>query len=261
MLNWVFSHKNPSAGSANLDKFHSMKKFLWLLTVLSPVFLYGQTVDEVIRKYADAMGGLDAYNKIETAKITGTLISQGNNLPLTTHIVNGKQMRTDVNLNGQVVTNAYDKGKGWKINAFEGINTATEVTAPDDLAALKVQTSLANNLMDYKKRGHQVELLGQEDVEGVKTNKIRLTNKDDGKQTVYYINVSDNMLVRSDTKQKIQGDEYDAQTYYSGLKDVNGIKFSMHFVRKIQGRVFQEVQYEKVELNVPVDEKIFKQPQ
>lgn len=232
--------------------------FFFLLPILTA---NSQTADEVIQKYTLAMGGLDAFNKVETAKITGTLSSQGQEFPLTINIVNGKSMRTDVNVNGQIVTNAYDKGNGWKINPFESVTTATALTSPEDLALLKIQASLANNLMDYKKRGHKVELLGQENIEGVNTNKISLTSKDDGKTTIFYIGTADNMLIRTDSKQKIQGNEYDAQTYYSDFRNFKGLQFSTHFTRKIEGNVFQEVTYKDIELNVPVDEKIFKIPQ
>lgn len=219
-----------------------------------------QTVDEVIQKYTAVMGGLDANDKIESAKITGILRSQGKDYPLTIQIKNGKSMRTDVNVNGQQVTNAYDKGIGWKLNPYEGVTAARQVTAPDELAILKVQASLANNLMDYKKRGHQVVLMDSEEFDGIKAFKIKLTAKDDSKVTTYFISSKDYMLLRSDSKQKVQGNEYDAQTFYSDTRDVNGLKFSMHFLRKVEGVVFQEVTYTKVELNVPIDENIFKIP-
>lgn len=253
MRSWGFSHRNR--------KSTSMKTILSLLLgliILTP--LHAQTVDEVILQYTKAMGGLEAFNKIESAKITGTLGSQGKNYPLTIQIRNGKSMRTDVDVNGQLVTNAYDKGKGWKLNPFEGVTTASEVTAADELALLKIQSSLANNLMDYKRRGHKVELAGSEELGGIKAFKVKLTSKDDARITTYFISSKDYMLLRSDSKQKVQGTEYDAQTFFSDTKDINGLKFSMHFLRKIEGVVFQEVTYSKVELNLPIDENIFKMP-
>ncbi len=237
-----------------------MKKFLLVLSCLVAVAVHAQNADEVIQKYTGTMGGLDAINKLESAKITGTLGSQGQKFPLTVYIINTKSMRTDVTVNGKVVSNVYDKGAGWKINPYENISTATEVTAADDLAQLKTQANLANNLMDYKKRGHTVEYVGQEVVDGQTADKIKLTSKDDGKLTTYFIGKTDHLLIRSDSKQKIQGNEYDAQTFYSDFKEYKGLKFATHFVRKIEGTIFQEVNYENVELNVPIDEKIFKMP-
>jgi len=236
-----------------------MKKLIATLFSFAFISANAQTADEIIQKYTTAMGGLEAFNKITTAKITGTLTSQGQNLPLITQIINGKAMRTDVTVGEQAVNNVYNNGKGWKINPFANAPTATEVTGPE-LISFKTQSNLANNLMDYKSRGHQVDLLGQEDVEGVKTNKIKLTSKDDGKVTTYFISTTTNLLVKSVSKREIAGNEYDAHTYYSDIKEVNGLKFSMHFVQKIANQVLQDVKYEKIELNVPVDEKIFIMP-
>lgn len=236
-----------------------MKKLFVTLMSFAFFSANAQTVDEVIQKYAITMGGLEAFNKVTTAKITGTLTTQGNVLPFTTQIVNTKAMRTDVAAMGKEVINAYDNGKGWKINPLAGIITATEVTG-NELVTLKAQASLANNLMDYKNRGHQVELLGQQDVDSVKAFKIKLTNKEDGKLTTYYISTINYLLIKSITKREIAGSEYDAETFYTDIKEINGLKFCMHFTQKIEGKILQEVTYQKIDLNTPVDEKIFKLP-
>ena len=233
-----------------------MKKILFV--ILSCVFAAAnaQPVDEVIQKYATAMGGLESFKKIATAKFTGVLTTQGNSLPLTTQIINGKAMRTDVNVNGQEVTNAYNNGKGWKINPITGGTTATEATAAE-LVGFKAQASLANNLMDYQSRGHLVELQGKEDVEGSNTFRIKLTSKDDGKVTAYFIDSTSYMLLKSITKRVIAGSEYDTETFYSNIKEIMGLKFCMNFIQKIEGKVLQSVVYEKIELNISVDKKIF----
>lgn len=236
-----------------------MKKIFVAVFSVAILSVNAQTVDEVIQKYTTTMGGLDAFNKVTTAKITGILTSQERDLPITTQIINGKAMRTDVTVGELSVNNVYNNGTGWKINPFANTPTATEVTG-SELVGFKVQASLANNLMDYKNRGHQVELLGQEDVEGVNTNKIKLTSKGDGKITTYFISTSTNLLVKSVSKREVAGNEYDAHTFYSDIKEVNGLKFSMHFVQKIANQVLQDVKYEKIELNVPIDEKIFVMP-
>jgi hypothetical protein len=236
-----------------------MKKLLVVLLSLVSLSAFSQTVEEVIQKYNTAMGGLDAFNKVISAKITGELSSQGTKLPLTTRIVNGKSMRTDVTVNGQTVTNVYHNGAGWKINPFAGASTPTDVTG-SELTSFKAQASLANHLMDYKNRGHKVELLGQEDVEGIKTYKIKLTAKEEGKVTTYFVNATDYVLVKSVSKREIAGSEYDAESFYSDFKTVNGLQFCCQFIQKIEGKVFQDVKYTAIELNIPVDEKIFAKP-
>ena len=116
---------------------------------------------------------------------------------------------------------------------------------------------LASQLMDYKSRGHQVELQGQEDVEGIKCYKIKLTNKDDGKVTTYFISTTDKMLIKSVSAREMQGQTFDVETFFSDVKDFNGLKFAMTRTQKIEGETFQEIKYSSIEFNVPIDEKIF----
>ncbi len=236
-----------------------MKKLFVALLCFLVVSAKAQTVDEVILNYTTTMGGLEAFNKITTAKITGTLSTQGKNLPITTQIVNGKAMRADVKVGDQSVNNVFDNGKAWKINPFANAPTATEVTG-SELITFKAQASLANNLMDYKKRGHLVELIGQEEENGGKVFNIKLTSKEDGKITNYFISSTSYLLIKSIAKREVGGTQYDAETYYTDIEEINGLKFCKHFTTKIEGQVYQEVKYDKIELNIPVDEKIFLKP-
>ncbi|HLG39257.1 MAG TPA: hypothetical protein VI461_06290 [Chitinophagaceae bacterium] len=237
-----------------------MKKLF--LALLSFTFLAAgaQTVEEVIQKYAANLGGLDAFNKIKTAKMTGTYSIQGMDLPLTIQMINGKSVRTDVEAMGSQVINVYNNGKGWKQNPFAGAPTPTEVTATSELNDLKIQSMLAPVLMDYKARGHRAELLGQADVEGIKTYKIKLTFKEDGKNTIYYISTSDHTLIKSESEREIQGQTVNVESYYSDLKNFNGTKFFMTRMQKMNGEVFQTTKIELVELNITIDEKIFEMP-
>ncbi len=164
-------------------------------------------------------------------------------------------MRTDVEVMGQTVTNSYKDGKGWKINAFAGATTATDVTGTE-LNDFKTQSLLSSQLMDYKARGYKVELMGQEDVDGKKDYKIKLT-AEDNKTTIYYIDVATSMLIKSVGTKNMMGQDMELETYYSDIKDFGNLKFSMSRVQKSSGQVIQEIHFDKLELDVAVDEKIF----
>ena len=233
-----------------------MKKIIFAILSFAFVSAKAQTVDDVIQKYSKAMGGLAAFNAIKTMKTTGTFTTQGVDLALTSQIINGKAIRNDVQAMGQTVINSYKDGKGWKINPFAGITTVTDMT-PEELIDFKSQSMIASQLMDYKLRGHKVELQGQEDVEGIKTYKIRLTNKDDNKVTTYFISVTDNTIIKSVSTRQLQGQDIEIETFYSDIKDFNGLKFPMLRIQKMQGQVFQQIKIATIEFNVPIDEKIF----
>src|SRR5258706_5070672 len=204
-----------------------MKKIFFALITLAFVNAQAQTLtaDEVVQKYATAIGGLDNFNKIKTAKLTGTVTAQGMDLPITIQVINGRAMRTDVEVMGQSITNSYNDGKGWKINPFAGAATATDVTGAE-LNDFKAQSNLASQLMDYKKRGYTVELLGQEDMEGSHVYKIKLT-ADDKKETTYFIDSKTFLVIKSISKREMQGQELDVETLYSNVKEFGGVKFAM----------------------------------
>jgi len=233
-----------------------MKRIFFAILLLAFVSTNAQTADDVIQKYSKAMGGLAAFNAIKTMKTTGTITTQGVDLALSSQIINGKAVRTDVQAMGQSVINSYKDGKGWKINPFAGVTTVTDMT-PEELIDFKSQSMIASQLMDYKARGHKVELQGQEDVEGIKTYKIKLTTKDDNKVNTYFISVADNIIIKSVSTRQLQGQDLEIETFYSDIKDFNGLKFPIVRTQKMQGQVFQEIKIATIEFNVPVDEKIF----
>jgi hypothetical protein len=233
-----------------------MKKLFSVLLLLASATAFAQTADDIIQKYNTAMGGLDAFKKVQTAKYTGTATVQGTDLPVTIQIVNNHAMRADLELQGQKVTNVYNNGKGWKVNPFQGIDSPTDVEGTE-LNDFKSQSSIAGSLMDYKELGNNIELLGQEKVEGVNTYKIKATAKEDGRVTTYYIDADKYEMIKAITSRDIMGQSVDVETVFSNPKTFAGLKFYMTRVQSIYGSVYQTISLSNVELNVPVDEKIF----
>ena len=249
MLNWEFSRK-----------ILFMKRVLVVMLALFQFFIAtGQQADSVINKFSASIGGLDAFNKIKTAKMSGTVTSQQNKMPITIQIINGKAVRTDVEVMGQSIITSYKDGKGWKLNPFAGITTPTP-TEGGELIEGRYQTMLANQLIDYKNRGHKVEYAGETELDGKKSYIIKLFVKDDNKLTTYYIDAKDYGLIKSVTSRELQGQEFDVETFYSDLKEVNGLKMYMRRVQKIEGQEFQDIKLEKVEFDVAIDEKIYDIP-
>jgi len=236
-----------------------MKKILFIAACFSFVSACAQTADEIIKKYADNMGGLDSFNKVKTIKFTATFSTQGVDLPMTIQTINNRASRSDIETPTTTIIRAYKDGKGWTQNALAGINSPKEVTGTE-LIDYKAGCSLANSLMDYKARGHLAELQGQETVEGVKAWKIKLTSKDDGRVTTYFIGVADNVLLKSAVDRDLRGTLTTVETWYSNLKTFGGLKFFMTRDSKIDGETFQTATFNTVELNVTIDEKIFDMP-
>ncbi len=242
-----------------------MKKLITLICSVIPFLSPAQSVmppvtnsdaATIVENYTKYMGGLDAFLKVQTAKMTGVATVQGMDLPLTMQIINGKAMRTDVDVNGQAVVNVYHEGKGWKINPFAGAETATDVSGLE-LQEFRSQANLASSLMDYKNQGNNIERVSEETVEGIPCDKIKLTIREDGREVFYFISKKDNSLIKSTATREMMGQKAEVETLYSDLKEFAGLKFFMTRTQSVSGQVFQVISLSNVELNVPVDEKIF----
>lgn len=235
-----------------------MKKLLTSFLILVAATVQAQTpsVDEIIANYAKAIGGVEAMGKLTSIKTSGSLAMMGRDFPLMTQILFNKGVRVDVDINGQSVVQAYGNGKAWEINPFEGKNTATEMTG-DAAFDLKDQIKPVDRLIDYKNLGHKAELIGEETFEGTKGWSIRFTHKETGKETKYFISAVDYLLIKTTDKKEMMGQEVEEQTVFSNYKEYGGIKFATSVIISYNGNPFQELSISNIELNVPVDEKIF----
>lgn len=233
-----------------------MKKILLGMLTLVAISCAAQTADQIVEKYTKYMGGYDAFKKVQSAKITGTVAIQGNDFPVTIQVINDRAFRLDVDVMGQAVTNSYKDGKGWKVNPFGGFETPTDVAGPE-LTDFKSQANLMGSLMDYKALGHTIALDGEENVNGVKAYKIKLTSKEDGRVTNYFVSTSDYSLLKTSSKREMEGTEVEVETFVSNFKEFGGVKFAMLKEQKINGNLTQSITYSNIELNVTVDEKVF----
>lgn len=210
-----------------------------------------QTADEVVQKYLNAIGGEAAWRKVNTMKATGAINAQGTEITLTLITANGKGFRTDYTVMGMSGYSIITPNAGWYFNPGGG-QTKAEPMTPDQVKQSQDQLDLQGELVDYKKKGHKVEFLGKDELEGTDCYKLKLVTKS-GKEETWYIDQSNNYLIRSVAKQTIDGKEVESATNFSNYQKLDGgIVFPMTL-----GTENGEINLSKVEINQPVDDKVF----
>ena len=141
--------------------------------------------------------------------------------------------------------------KGWNFLPFQGQVTPAEVTAVQ-VKASQSQLDIQGPLLNYKGKGSQVELAGQEKVDGKDAYKIKLTNKA-GKVITYFIDATTFYRVKSIGKTQTPEGETDAETSHSDFKKIaHGYTFPFS-----QTNARGTIMFTQIEVNKPVDEKIF----
>jgi outer membrane lipoprotein-sorting protein len=234
-----------------------------LTLTLSLTFLFclqasAQTVDELIKKNLDAKGGLQKVKAIKSVKITAKIIQQGLEIPLVIQQKRPRFVRVDVTFQGKSQTTAYDGESGWKTNPFQG-SPDPEKIAGDDLKEAEEQADMDGPLVDYKEKGHKVELVGKEDMEGTPVYNLKLTLKNGDVRNIC-LDAENYLELKVNLKRKTPGGEIEVDQYVGNYKPVNGVLFAFSIETKIKGQTANQITIEKVEIDVPIDDSAFKMP-
>jgi outer membrane lipoprotein-sorting protein len=217
-----------------------------------------QTVDELIKKNLDAKGGLQKMKAIKSAKLTAKIIQQGLEIPLVIQQKRPRFVRVDVTFQGKSQTMAYDGETGWKTDPFQG-SSDPEKIAGDELKEAEEQSDIDGALVDYKEKGHKVELVGKEDMEGTPVYNLKLTLKNGDVRNIF-LDAENYLELKVNLKRKTPGGEIEVDQYVGNYKPVNGVLFAFSLETKVKGQTVNQIVIEKVELDVPIDDSLFKMP-
>jgi outer membrane lipoprotein-sorting protein len=219
-----------------------------------------QTADDIIAKSFAAQGGIEKLKAMTTVRMTGRMVvGPGMEAPIVLEIKRPKSMRVDISIQGMTIVQAFDGADAWMLNPIGGGSTA-ELLPSDMKKMVEEQADLDGPLMDYKAKGHTVELLGKETAEGTECFKLKVTEKD-GDVTVFYVDTETYLTVRQEARRTMGGVEVDNETIIGDWKDVGGMLFPHAIDSGQKGAPQrQKMTIEKIEVNVPIDDARFKMP-
>jgi len=237
------------------------KTFAWLLVAgLTGAAVQAQTADEIINKNLEARGGKDKIKAVQTARMTGKLVmGQGMEAPITMELARPNKLRMEFTLQGMTGVQAFDGKSGWSVMPFMG-KTEPEAMSADDIKQAEDQADMDGILVDYKEKGHQVEYVGKEDVEGTPAYKLKVTKKN-GDVVNVYIDAESYMEIKNAGKVKVRGQEIEGQTTFGDFKKVDGIVYPFSIEQKAaEGPGGMVITISKIELNPTLDASRFAMP-
>src|SRR5439155_19913073 len=136
------------------------------------------TVNEVVATIAEGKAAASAPPKLETLRLTGTLLLQERQIQLAFLQVKKRpdEVSTEASLQGMTQIEACDGKEGWKVSPFFGRRDPERMSA-DDVKALLEDAEMDGPLADWQAKGNTVEYLGTEDVDGTPAHKLKVTRK------------------------------------------------------------------------------------
>ena len=231
----------------------SLKFLMVAVVVIAASAVNAQTVDEVISKHIDALGGKTKISQVKSLYTESSMEVMGNAVPQKEYLLEGKGYKSEAEFNGMNIVNCINEKGGWSINPMMG---GTDAQAMPDAAykAGKTQIYLSGGLLDYAAKGFKAELVGKEDG----AFKIKLTG--DGSETFYYIDPATYYLKKSLMKSEMMGQPVEVTTTYSDYKKTD-FGIAIPFTKNVDAGMFQVTQkISKVEVNKEIDAKIFEMP-
>ena len=230
------------------------------LAALVAVPATAQTLDEVLAKNLKAKGGVEKIKAVKTIRMTGTMtVGPGMEAPFVMEQKRPNMMRMEFTLQGMTGVQAFDGKAGWQLMPFAGRKDA-EPLPEDALKQIEEQADFDGPLVDYKAKGHTIELVGKETVDGSDAYKLKLMLKN-GDVRYIFLDADQFLEVRTEGRTKIRGTDVEGESTIGDYKEVGGLMIP-HAMESGQKGSPQKMKMtiQKVELDVPIDDARFKMP-
>jgi outer membrane lipoprotein-sorting protein len=201
-----------------------------------------QDLDEVLNNYYEAIGGLEAWQSVQSMKMTGKMMMGGMGIeaPFTVMAKRPNMARIEFVFQGITGIQAYDGETAWQVMPFTGNTDPEEV---------------------WEESGHTVELLGMEETEGTQAYKLKVT-LNTGSVQYYYLDSEYFVPIRMEGVREVQGRTVEFETIVSDYKEVGGLMIAHSIEARPKGApAGQAVTIDLVELDIEMADSLFVMPE
>jgi photosystem II stability/assembly factor-like uncharacterized protein len=237
---------------------------LFVVTLaLSAGTAYPLTVDEIVAKNVEARGGTARLAAIHSLRLTGKVVFGGGDFKIEAEWASLAKrpgmIRTEGTLQGLTAVDAWDGHEGWSVDPFQG-RRDPQRNSLDESKSLARDADFEGPLVGWREKGHRVEYLGTEDVDGTPAHKLRVTLKDGDVQYIY-LDPDVWLEIRVVTESHVRGTERVTETDLGSYEQVDGVwfPFSIETGRK-GGPKNQRITVERAEANVDANDALFHFP-
>jgi hypothetical protein len=219
------------------------------------------SADEIVQHHVVALGGQKNLDAVQSLIIRGTYSEQGQ-----TSAAQLARMRPFYKLVGDPLQRSaefeegYD-GSAWEFYGEPGIVLRTVGPAA---AAARHGMYILGNLVDFKKQGSTVRLLGSAKIDGRNVYQLRVRMLD-GFEQDEFIDAQTWLVVADRKIAKVHafGSDVRSETRWSDYRVVNGVLFPFLNVEVdlATGKVLNRFQTDSIEVNRKLDASMFMPPQ
>ena len=230
--------------------------------LISSRFGSAQSVDleSVLRDYYEARGGEKRIESVDTARFVGS-VWMGDEIEGSFLLVFKRpgKTRLELDVDGRVAVQALDGSTAWTVFPLDGEAAAT-VFGEDRTKLMAEQADLEGPLVDWRAKGHRLQLQGIENLDSGPAYRIDVT-LETGAVRHFYLDVTTMLTVRQTGLWKVDGDEVAFETRLGDYHEVHGLMFPHLVETRTRGATSgQRFVIERVELEPNLADDLFALP-
>jgi hypothetical protein len=218
-----------------------------------------QTVDDVVRRYLDARGGIVKLRSVESLRLTGTMEVSGVSAPFVLELKRPGRMRTEFTVEGRTGIRAWDGRTAWEQLPLPG--ERPRPMDPDDAAEARAEADVdLSPLVDATAKGYTIELVGRDRLPGGDTWKLVVRGQDGPPRTLY-LDSRSHLVVQTVDRRPVDGREVEIVTEIGDYRPVDGLAFPHRIEVGPKGSPErQRLVIREIEINPPLDDARFSMP-
>jgi hypothetical protein len=218
------------------------------------------TVDRIVNDYIAARGGLAKIRSVQSLRQRGHAFADaGREAIVLRELKRPGKTRFEFTVQGVTGVYVVDGAKGWQVSPFDG-DMKPEPMAEQAVTEAMEQPDIEGPLVDWKAKGHRVELAGHETVGGRDTFKLKLVLKS-GAVRYEYIDTKTHYELRTDSTRLIRGRDVPFVTTFGDHKKSDGVLFPRTLEMSTEGRPGRlRVVVDSVEVNPSLGDDRFRRP-
>jgi hypothetical protein len=225
--------------------------------LLAPSVAPAETIDQIVARHLAARGGRQALAAVRTLRMTGHAdAGPGRHAIVRREFARPDRIRTEFEFQGTTGVYVWNGKSGWQVSPLDG-QLDVQPLSPEAAALSAEQADIEGPLVDWKAKGHSVELLGRAQLPGGAADELKVTLKS-GVVRHVWVDAKSSLVVKTASTRKVKGHETTFEVVYGDYRETAGVRFARSIDIEARGRPEHlRIVVDGVEVNPPLDDARF----